>query len=176
MDKLHWESPEKNNLLKEPYLAVYDRDGYYYVQRAGTHSIAFILYREGSFGLLRCRHGVTQHVANRSFTGSLDVAWGEVVQQEVKEEAGYTVTNDRIYHVGLYEVGTQTNEHVHLFLVDVTGLEAKELELDGREAHDIIGTVWDPEKVEDWKAELIINWMTENVEQIEEKRDDPEQA
>ena len=163
MTKCVWESPAKNR-KDEPFLSVMDRDGYYYVQRAGVDSVAFILYNAGAVGLCRCAHGATREVSNRSFTGSIDLEgnWKEsisrVVQIEVREEAGYDVTPDQIVLIGWYEVGTQTNEKVYLYIVDVTGLTPGLTQLDSREQEDILGVVWNPtEPTHDWKANLLID-------------------
>ena len=162
-----WESPAKAP-SGEPYLSVFNNDGFYCAHRAGTDSIAFVLWdnEKKKWGMLRCRHGGTGFIENRTFTGSLDREYDrqemqevyEVVKQEAREEAGYTVSRDRIKFMGTYEVGHMIDEYVHLFYIDVTHLVPEEIELtDPLEQRDLIGTVWVGEmrRSKDWKAELI---------------------
>ena len=55
---------------------------------------------------------------------------------EVKEEGGFEVTICDIKKLGEYVVGTQTNERVYMFYVDVTGMEQSEPEQDGSDPVD----------------------------------------
>ena len=55
-----WES-EGKSANGEPFLSIYHLGGYYYSQRAGTHSVAFVLYDPiaEQIGLLNAHHGPT---------------------------------------------------------------------------------------------------------------------
>ena len=126
-----------------PFVTVYSRHdpggdvdgGYMWVERAGVDSCAFVLYRElggvVECGLLRCWHTPTSSFKNRAFTGSFDkpdLEPVEVCREEVREESGYDVGLERVKAVCELEVSHNTNEVVHLYLVDVTGLECLGLE------------------------------------------------
>ena len=149
--------------------------GYVYSERAGINSIAFCVFDQDTVGVLKHPHAtIEDRVSNRSFTGSLDdprKTLYEIVIEEVKEEAGYTVDESRVHECGFFSVGTQTNEYVHLYAVDVTELQQGELELDGFEAEEDREIVWaDIESVldnpldeftDDWKVALILQqWLS----------------
>lgn len=106
-------------------------DPFFYVERLGQNSVAFVLIdqnRPGEYGLLQQWHGPNDKFVTGAYTGSFDKElegrYGIVVD-EVREEAGYEITEDRIIDLGSVHVLTCTNEVVFLHAVDVTGLEAK---------------------------------------------------
>lgn len=128
-----WESEGKAG-NGEAFLSVHRLGHYYYSQRPGIDSVAFILVDGYDVGVLDIYHGPTLDVRECAFTGSLDVdgmSLIETVIAETKEEAGYVVTTNDIEFCGTFEVGTQTNEMVHLYLVDVQGKTQGEREPDG---------------------------------------------
>lgn len=114
--------------------------GYYYVQREGINSVAFLLvdyYHNNSvrprIQVLSQWHGPTNQFNVGAFTGSLEkpeISIKQAVIEEVKEEAGYDLSDndlsnkfDRVTHLGESLVSGNTNETVHLFLIDITGLK-----------------------------------------------------
>ena len=136
-------------------------DGYVYASRAGHDSIAFILVNGDKIGLVECLHVPTNKKAVRAFTGSFDVPPGfsarDVCIMEVREESGYRVTPDELTYFGVWEVGHQTDERVHLFSVNVSKAPLGEPEPeDFREAEQKV--VWNRE-TRDWKAILIMKFM-----------------
>ena len=158
---IRWISPAISS-CGQPFMTMLDRDGFYYARRAGVDSVAFLLKDGDKWGLLKCRQGATGKVANRSFTGSWDnpeLKLDETVVVEVKEEAGYDVTLDRVRRVGAFEVGHMTDEAVHLFVVDVTGLIPGPVSWVGLEERDLLGTVWDQTVSPDWKAVMIMTYV-----------------
>ena len=151
----------------EPYLSVHQLGHYYYSQRAGTNSVAFILIdkKTNRVGLINIYHGPTPTIRNCAFTGSLDNPELDIVGhviEEVEEESGYKVTNEDISYFGTYEVGTQTNELVHLYLVYVDEGYAGEKNPDGTHEAEA-ETVWMPAMeatlCRDWKAVLMAKFI-----------------
>ncbi|MFA5071156.1 MAG: hypothetical protein WC511_02185 [Candidatus Pacearchaeota archaeon] len=98
---------------------------FYYVQRLGKNSVAFVLYdpsHNNEFGILKSYSSPYKKFIVDAFTGSLDkpeLSVEDIVIEEVKEEAGYTVNKDRLKKTGEYLVGTSTDETVYGFLIDV---------------------------------------------------------
>ena len=159
----------------EPWLTVYSQhkqdddpdDGYFWVKRGGTDSVAFLLYDSDlkKYGAIKCFHGPTKTWQVRAFTGSLDKpekSLEEILKDEVIEEAGYEVDSDRIRDLPGYYVGHNTDEKVNLYVVDITGMERKtpEFENDFEENTEIYwmsGTSM-IRKSPDWKVGIIILW------------------
>ena len=148
----------------EPFLSVYKLDHYYYAQRPGIDSVAFILTNDhNQVGLIDIYHGPTPDVRICAFTGSMDMTgkdYIETVIAEVKEESGYIVGPKDITYIRKFEVGTQTNEMVHLFLVKVSETNKGDREPDG--PHEAASrVVWmdpvDAMQSRDWKAVLLSN-------------------
>ena len=82
----------------------------------------------------------------------------DIVVEEVKEEAGFVVTKDRITDLGKVLVSTQMNQFCYLYMVDVTGLVQGERDL--QEGEHGSSVKWLSEKDiitgEDWKSITII--------------------
>lgn len=95
---------------------------YYYAERLGVDSIAFVLHDRvtGKFGLIREFKPPVGSFIVTAFGGSLDksVTMEQIVTEEVHEEAGYT--HAAISYAGRSFVSTQMNQFCHLYLVDVT--------------------------------------------------------
>jgi len=66
----------------------------------------------------------------------------ETARREVLEETGYDVPT--LNYIGKYIVGTQTNETVYMFHVDVTGLIPSDPEGDGGYHESISKNIWEP--------------------------------
>jgi 8-oxo-dGTP pyrophosphatase MutT (NUDIX family) len=103
---------------------------FFFVERLGKDSVAFILIdnnREGNkYQILKQYSSPYEKFQEGTFTGSLDkedLSKEEIVIEEVKEEAGYDVDESRIQLITSEEVGSSTNEIVHMYLVDITGLK-----------------------------------------------------
>ncbi|EJF05928.1 hypothetical protein ThvES_00020080 [Thiovulum sp. ES] len=140
---------------------------YFYIERKGTNSVAFVLYDSSKgYGLLRQWHGALKGFKTGAFTGSLDKNNKSAIShtiEEVEEEAGYKLSEERIQNIGLHEVGANTNEKVYLYLVDISGLEFQGIVPENMwEANT--ETIWvkppftSLHKVTtDWKAILILN-------------------
>lgn len=93
---------------------------YFYAERKGRDSIAFILRDGELFGLINEFKPPVGKFLITAFGGSLDKdkTIEEIVHEEVQEEAGYQ--DAKIEHQGMCFVSTQMNQFCHLFMVDVT--------------------------------------------------------
>lgn len=164
-----WRSPPYKNGRK--YLRVLDVStgekgkGFYYVERLGVDSVAFILRDDAKpetpYIALNCFHSPLGVFQTGAFSGSLDkpnLSKAEIVCEEVLEEAGYTVGLDRVRYLGSRTLGASTNELVHLYVVDVTGVTRSEKEPENEwEANTnlVRVSVKDALSSKDWKLGLI---------------------
>lgn len=138
--------------------------GYQFAERRGIDSIAFIcIDRDTNLFLVNNEYTPpANEFLLRAFGGSLDKAKSkeEIVREELKEEAGYEVAEDKIHFVGSAFVSTQMNQRCFLYLIDIT--KAKNT---GRKPENAMEGVAMPTKLtvneildgEDWKAITIIN-------------------
>jgi len=138
--KIIWESAGKNP-AGEPFLSVKQARGYYYyAERGGRDSIAFILFDLNSekIGLIYESKPPLDEVFGKkmmmvtAFGGSLDMdkTPEEICKIEVLEEAGYDVDLEKIICVGTTLVSTQMSQGCVGFFVDVTGLTPGKTEAD----------------------------------------------
>ena len=174
-DERTYVAPVKKKTL--PALTVYrqfdpaDDDGvggYYFSERAGKDSVAFLLYdaaREETgqpWGVLMQWHGPLRRFSFGAYTGSLDkpqLGLEQIVQEEALEEAGYHVDLDRIWYFGAHAVSGQCNEECHLFAVDVTSIAPAQLQPENDFEANTERPWWSPSdilKLADWKAKLIL--------------------
>lgn len=149
----------------DPYTTIRLAKGYYvYTERVGVDSVAFILIDKNktrSVGLINEPKPPLGDDAflTTAFGGSLDkdVPMNQIVQEEVKEESGFSVTLERISSLGRVMVSTQMNQFCYLFVVDVTDLEQGRRHLDETEFGSTV--TWVKPKallnLQDWKAPLI---------------------
>ena len=137
---------------------------YYYAERLGIDSIAFVLFdRQKGYGLIKEFKPPIDEFVITAFGGSIDKDKSllEIVKDEVKEEAGYTVLDCDILYRGKRFVSTQMNQFCHLYLVDVSGLIPGEKEPETY-LESIAKVVWlkyrDVISLDflDWKAQAII--------------------
>ncbi|HEC67115.1 MAG TPA: hypothetical protein ENI23_17700 [bacterium] len=144
-------------------------DGFFFVERLGKDSVAFLLWDgnqpEAPFMILHQYSSPYARFLQGAFTGSLekpDVDLKQHLIEEAKEEAGFTVDTDRIIYLGKEQVGSSTNEEVHLFLIDITGMEqeVKEPENIFEENMDrrflSSKDIFNPDQHIEWKAKLIV--------------------
>lgn len=134
---------------------------YFYAERLGKDSVAFILYdqRTKRFGLILEYKPPIDSFLSTAFGGSIDKSCSlqQIVEDEVREEAGYT--DAKIYYQGKAFVSTQMNQFCHLYLVDVTQAKKSEPEPEN-DMESIASVVWqDRAEVvlgDCWKAATII--------------------
>jgi len=157
-----WESPAKNH-LGQPFIAVKSwNNSYYFSERAGTDSVAFVLYDDhtNEIGLVSEFKPPIDKFLTTAFGGSLDQEGVEpidIVIQEVREEAGFEVTRNQIVSLGKVFVSTQSNQFCHLFLVNVNKTKQVELRPEN-DLEALAEVVWlnTLKDIEDWKALTII--------------------
>ncbi len=97
---------------------------YYYAERLGKDSVAFILYNAKTkwYGLIREYKPPIDEFLITAFGGSLDkpISKVAIVKGEVLEETGFEITIENIEYKGKIFVSTQMNQFCHLYLIDVT--------------------------------------------------------
>lgn len=139
---------------------------YYYAERLGVDSVAFILLdsnrTEGrTFGLVKEYKPPIEQWMETAFGGSIDkeIPVDEILMEEVVEEAGYEVGAADIYNLGKVFVSTQMNQFCHLYLVDVTNKEFVGRRPEN-ESEAMCEVVWkSPDEIingPDWKATTIL--------------------
>jgi len=145
------------------FLKIKENQGYYYAERLGVDSVAFILYDIDTdlYGLINEYKPPINRFMVTAFGGSIDKSHGliNIVQEEVLEEAGYEVKHRDITFVDSCFVSTQMNQFCYLYLVNVSKDNYK-----GRQPQtkweESASVVWLPEeavlKIEDWKAKVIL--------------------
>lgn len=125
-----WTSPGTGKFVSVLRRGTDESNFWYYAQRKGKDSVAFLLHdssRDGDNYLTLEQYNGSHDIFTRgAFTGSIDkpgLTVPEIVIEEVFEEAGFQVTPDRVIHLTSDVMGTSTDETVHMYIVDVTGLE-----------------------------------------------------
>ena len=158
-------SKDKNKFLNIKKAENFGSD-YYYAERLGKDSIAFVLvntknYDSVMYGLIREFKPPINEFMVTAFGGSLDKTHNivETVITEVKEESGYIVTPQNCDYKGKFFVSSQMNQFCHLFEVYVTDakLGGKQPDSKGEEMAEV---VWirrdDIDTLDCWKARLIV--------------------
>jgi len=138
-------------------------NGYFYAERLGKDSIAFICYDRNTKKFLlnnEFKPPVDKFICS-AFGGSLDnsnVPY-QVVISEVQEEAGFEVGVKDIYFLGRSFVSTQMNQYCYLYIVFVD----KNNESEKHPENDIEAmatTLWMKKEevfeLEDWKSITIV--------------------
>jgi len=129
---IEWQSPETTP-AGDPFLTVKKARGYYYyAERGGVDSIAFVLLDKtaNKIGLILESKPPMDEMASievdyiTAFGGSIDSpdSKTDIVITEVLEEAGYVVTADNVTEVGSTVVSTQMSQTLYAYTVDVTGI------------------------------------------------------
>jgi hypothetical protein len=179
MEKVIFESPGKFLVVKSA-----DTTPYFYAERKGMDSVAFILVdsnRSNKYGMINERKPPMDHrmgeevFMETAFGGSNDVIdddtylamseseviehLRELVQTEAREESGFDIGLDRIKFVSKELVSTQMNQFCFMFIVDVTDIEQGESDPQNAEearATIIWKTLKGVQKTNDWKAKTIL--------------------
>lgn len=137
---------------------------YYYAERLGKDSVAFVLINRntGKVGLIREFKPPINEYLVTAFGGSLDkpVSHEQIIREEVAEEAGYTGVH--LSYAGQSYVSTQMNQWCHLYLVDVTHCKQGKANPQ-TELEKLASIVWlYPEEIKRgdcWKAITILSKM-----------------
>jgi ADP-ribose pyrophosphatase YjhB (NUDIX family) len=157
----------ENEFLKIKKAENVDGRDYFYAERKGKDSIAFILWNKDKekqqVGLIKEFKPPVGKFLKTAFGGSLDQPNSTPIDmciREVEEEAGFKVDRSKVIYVGSYFVSTQMNQFCHLYLVNV-----KEKDFVGRKPQDkseeAAEVVWmNPNEVfltQDWKSVTIVS-------------------
>jgi hypothetical protein len=137
--------------------------GFQFAERRGVDSVAFICYdRDPELFLLNTELKVPiNKMLKGAFGGSLDKDKEpiDIVIDEVKEEAGFTVTKEDVYLVGKVMVSTQMNQFCYLYIVFVNK-DKQEDKKPQDEIEALAKTTWDSwdklDELEDWKPITIL--------------------
>lgn len=159
------------------FLKVKSNGHYFYAERKGVDSVAFILIdhfcEDGKkWGLTREFKPPINDYLITAFGGSVDktTSLTQIVIDEVKEEAGFIVREDDVAYVGKTLCSTQMNQFAHLYavFVDIKNLKARTTE---DHIEKLSSTVWmhrdEVLRNSDWKS---ITIMTKYLAQLFEKR------
>jgi len=176
------EQQENNNEIKHspiienaellhttPYVNLKKIDGFYFAERKGVDSVAFVLFAtntndEKRIGLIdEFKIPVNKSLVT-AFGGSIDDEkyhndLRTLVQEEVLEESGFTVKLEDIDYYGKMYVSTQMNQFCHLFGVTVDkNLQGLRTTTNPRELESVVTWITVPEvlQLEDWKALTIV--------------------
>ena len=131
--------------------------GFDFLERKGRDSVAIALVRINAKGedevLIRyqplCVHNVDiddeQHLYPCLITGGMEDGEhpADCAIREIEEETGYKVNYKDLIWLTTYIVGTQTNESVYLYFVDVTNHQPKEAKQDGSYFESVSKNNWE---------------------------------
>jgi 8-oxo-dGTP pyrophosphatase MutT (NUDIX family) len=138
--------------------------GFQFAERRGVDSIAFV-----GIDLERQEYILTKEYLppvdmflERAFGGSLDkdATPIEIAQMEIREEAGYDVTLDKIIYLGKVFVSSMMNQFCHLFIFIARDEDKCERTTD--DPIELLATTAtinaeDIMDIEDWKAITIVS-------------------
>lgn len=139
-----------NVVYKSPgnWLTVKEHDGYFFSERKGMDSIAIVPCRMVGEGVEVYIHEEVcpAHLHYRktnqgAIGGSIDKDLSpiEIAKRELREEAGFDCSIDKIVSMGIMFASTQSNENVHLFIADVTGITQQKPQLEPGEVGFVLG-------------------------------------
>ena len=151
-------------MISNKFLKIKEADNngtpYYYAERLGKDSVAFILYdrESGRVGLIKEYKPPIEEYLYTAFGGSMDKEGAtpfEIMKDELREEAGYELAAPT--YVGSSFVSTQMNQFCYLYFCDVTGIpQNKDIE---ENAEIVWLTIEDVVRGRDWKAITILTKM-----------------
>ncbi len=158
------------------FINVKRNGGYYYAERKGVDSVAFVLFSisltdENRIGVIKEKKYPIEEYVITAFGGSIDNPkyfndLRQVVIDEAIEEAGFIVEDKDISYYGKVLVSTQMNQYCHLFGVAVDKYkQVQKTTTNIRELDSTIVWLTLPEviKLNDWKAITIVaKKMSEN--------------
>jgi len=154
---------------EDDWLSVKKKDNYFYAERKGVDSIAFVLFDINLNDLKRIGV-IKQYIPpfgkfmTTAFTGSIDKDYYKddlrvLVQEEVLEESGFNVELQDIKFYGKFLVSTQINQFCYLFGVTVNkNLQGERTTTNPTELQAELVWLELPEviQLEDWKTILVV--------------------
>lgn len=159
-----WESPVRNH-NNDPFMTAKSwNNKYYFSERAGKDSVAFILHdhRTNLYACIREFKPPIDQFLVTAFGGSMDNPSAQpldIVITECKEEAGFNVQPEDVKYCGTVMVSTQSNQMCHLYLVHVDARSQGETDPQCEmEATATVHWLTQDEvfRLNDWKAPTII--------------------
>lgn len=161
---------------------------YFYAERKGVDSVAFILVdrskdrpygvvnerkppldeRFGKLAFLETAFGGSNDIVDSNSYDSLNEEekmkhLHEIVEMEVREEAGYLVDDGDVHCISKEFVSTQMNQWCYLFVVNVEGVVQGEKDPQN-ETEAMATVVWknldEVKKMNDWKTKTIVFLLT----------------
>jgi hypothetical protein len=142
---------EPKVLFETSHIKLLESDkGFQYLERKGRDSVAIFLLKrleKNHWKVLVRWQPLCVNIDNTLFpcpiTGTIiDNDKIKTVIEEVKEEAGYEVIESKIYFIEKYIVGTQTNEIVYMYAVNVTDKTPQKPKGDGSYFEKISQNEW----------------------------------
>jgi len=137
---------------------------FFYAERLGKDSVAFIGYDADAELFLvnkEYKPPVNKFITG-AFGGSLDsdLPPARIVEQEVREEAGFEVDSSNVRYLGRVFVSTQMNQYCFLFLVSLSQKDQKDRQPENA-IEAMATTKWVKEeeiyKMEEWKPITIVS-------------------
>ncbi len=151
------------------WLKVIEAGRFYYTERKGVDSIAFVLFASNiedtkRIGVVKEFKRPIEEARLTAFGGSIDHEkyyddLCSLVIDEVIEESGFKITKSQIEYYGKYFVSNMMNQHCHLFGINVDKyLQGLKTTNNPAEMESIITWLTLPEamELEDWKTIVII--------------------
>lgn len=163
------EQIEHEVMYDNEWITVRKNQGYYYSERKGVDSVAFVLFginieEPNRIGLIKEKKYPINKEIIGAFGGSIDQEHFKddlriLVKEEVMEESGFNVSLDDITFYGRVFVSTQMNQYCYLFGVSVNKLlQGTRTSDNPRELDSTVVWLTLPEilHLEDWKALNIV--------------------
>jgi 8-oxo-dGTP pyrophosphatase MutT (NUDIX family) len=129
----------KTTKFTSKWLSVIEDDGYFYSERPGVDSISVVVLRNTDEGLEIMFHKEVNVAHDRHRNVNIGAIGGALREgenpltgalRELVEEGGFDIDTDDIHCLGKMFCTTQSSEHVHLFLADVTDYIQEEPQLE----------------------------------------------
>lgn len=131
-----------------------DTERFFWSRRKGVDSIGVVIVRfdeKENMEVLVHQEMNPAHAHYRDLNfgaigGSIDKdkPLVQIAVEEVREEGGFDVTQEQMVSCGRMFCTTQSDEHVHLYVVDVTGMDELELDLEEGEVRYQHANEWQP--------------------------------
>lgn len=158
-------------LFKEEWLSIRENNGYTYVheERANGVLVAILPYRKNKTEYLMRMEICPAHGDEHEFCGiigsydDLKYTINQTAIRELKEEAGYEITEEQLIPLGWVWDSKVADTKVYLYTVNLTDIEPGEATTDGTELEKTAYCMWESRKnctkTRDSKIHTILNKM-----------------